>query len=167
MPKAVVVIAALAAVAIFATVPSRVAQASVDIDRSRVWYGFFGWEDDGVGGRFRWTGRHATFHMREDARVIDVTMTGGRPEGVGDPAVDINVNGRLAERIVLTGLGNHTVRLTAPAEPAPYWRIDLRVSSTWVPADHIEGNTDTRQLGVVVREPVVVARRSDGIAAAP
>lgn len=156
VPRVAVRAAALTVLALVATVPFRTAQAAADVDRSRVSYGFFDWETDAAGARFRWSEGRATMFFRPGTRAVELPIAAARPPGTPPATVDIQVNGRLADRFVLAGTEQRRVRIIAPADVVDYWRIDLHTSPTWVPAEHVPGSRDDRALGVLVGELTVV-----------
>jgi hypothetical protein len=146
--------AAYVAAVLALSVPFRAAAWIDGIDLSRAAYGVHRWEDDET-GRFRWTHDRATLFMREDMRVVELPMTAARrPPDAPDPTVEISVNGRLVDQLTLQRDETRRVRLEAPADAGPYWRIDLHVSPTWDP-----GVFGLRPLGVALRDAEVMARR--------
>ena len=151
------------ALALCVSIPFRAATAIGGIDLSRAAYGVHRWEEDETGVRFRWTHDRATLFMREDARLVELPMTAARrPPGAPDPTVEIFVNDRLLDRLTLAGRDLQRVRIEAPPEAGPYWRIDLHVSPTWDPP--VLG---VRPLGIVLRDVEVIARRPAPVSGAP
>ena len=130
------------------SVPFRARQELRSVDLRHVSYGFFDWGTDPDGTPNRWSGPRATFFVEGRARLVDIPLSGTLPSG-GLQQVEVQVDGRLANRIAV---GSEWQRLRISLPPgdsrAPR-RVDLLISPTWVPAEVI-GNDDRRVLGVKV-----------------
>jgi O-antigen ligase len=141
-----------AAALLVVTLPVRVHGAISDIDLSRISYGFEPWEKTANGEPFRWTGPRATFFVRSAVRGIDLPFPRNllaAPDGV---RVDIFTDGRLAEHVELRYGEGRTAQVAAPPVAGPFWRVDLRISPTWVPQHVIPNSQDGRELGVPVAQ---------------
>jgi len=70
--------------------------------------------------------------------------------------VDLLVNNRLANQIRFSDSSWQTIDLPlGRRQPVTSTQIELRAARTWVPAEVIPGNADTRRLGVQVGEPIL------------
>jgi O-antigen ligase len=150
-----------AVVLLVASVPIQAGRAVDRIDLTRVSYGLAPWNFTSEGLGFRWTGRQASFFMNASARAIEVPIAAPFLEErkvvtPGGVHVDIEVDGRAADRLVLSDVGWHVVRINAPASDGRFWRVDLRVSPTFVPRTVLPWSSDARELGVAVGELSVV-----------
>lgn len=137
------------------SVPYRARQEIADVDVTNLTYGLFDWGTGPDGIRSRWSGPRATFFAPPRARLVEIPLSGTLPSGVPQQ-VEVRVDGQLANRVAV-GPDWQRVRAFLPdqASTGPR-RIDLQVSPTWVPAETIPGNEDTRVLGVKVGEINVV-----------
>ena len=137
------------------SVPSRARQEIAEVDVTNLTYGLFDWGTGPDGIRSRWSGPSATFFAPRRARLVEIPLSGTLPSGVPQQ-VEVRVDGQLANRVAV-GPDWQRVRAFLPdtASTGPR-RIDLQVSPTWVPAETIPGNEDTRVLGVKVGEINVV-----------
>lgn len=151
----ILVVAAIAFVV--ASVPVRIRRAVAEVDFGRVTYGFYGWEDEGLDIRYRWTGPRATLFVPVSVRAVEVPLrTGFQPSRLGLEAVVVRVlaDRRRAGLVFLRDDRWHRVRVPKPTTGSGgrFWRIDLEVTPTWRPADYLPGSTDRRVLGVKVGE---------------
>ena len=147
-------------VLIVSSLPMRAHRAVSEIDLSRVTYGFYGWDSTNGGprlikpaptnGRFRWTGRRATFFLRSSVRAVDMPLTASLEAVPNGVHVDIQVNQGEPRRITLDTPDWRTIRIVAPESTGPFWRVDLHTAPTWVPRNILRGSRDTRELGVAV-----------------
>ena len=145
---------ALAAVAILVSIPIRARAAIDQIDMTKVEYGFHDWDINAHGTKFRWSSDHSTMFLSSEMSLVNLPIgasLGGTPNGVD---VQILVEGEPAGRYFLTDEAWHDVRLVAPRNGRKFWRIDLRVSPTFVPKQLNPSVNDTRRLGIRVGEPV-------------
>ena len=143
---------------IIATIPSRASQELAAVNFSSVSYGFFHPGIDPDGTRTRWTGPRATIFVAAAATLVDIPLSGTLPSGAPQE-VEIHLDGRLANRVTV---GPEWRRVSTPlpptSSPEPR-RIDLVVSSTWIPAEVLPGSQDRRVLGVKVGEIKVTLPR--------
>jgi hypothetical protein len=137
------------------SIPARARQEIAGVDVTNLTYGLFEWGTGPDGIRSRWSGPTATFFAPRRARLVEIPLSGTLPSGVPQQ-VEVRVDGQLANRVAV-GPDWQRVRAFLPdtAATGPR-RIDLQVSPTWVPAETIPGNADTRVLGVKVGEINVV-----------
>jgi O-antigen ligase len=150
-----------AAAILLVSLPVRAIRGLDEVDRSRVAYGFYGWEVRDSGDRYRWSQGRATLFARSSARRIELPVAAWRPPGTPDATLEVFVDGRLASHLVLTQNEGRVLQLDAPPTEAPFWRIDLVTTPTWTPEQHIPGSDDRRQLGVAVGETTVLVERPD------
>lgn len=115
--------------------------------------GFYGWETDASGTRYRWSGEYASVFTPGGVTRVDVPVR--IPDGArGLPTIVVtpSVEGRHRATVpVTTSWTTIEVDLPPPWDAARTRRIDLRVGpSAWQPAVHIAGNADLRHVGVEV-----------------
>ena len=115
------------------SVPIRASRDIAEIDLSRVSYGFYnpGTTEDNT--PFRWAGPRATLFMRSPVTAIELPLAALHPTTPQGVAVDILVDGRMADHVVLTGHAWHTIRINTPASARRFWRIDLHVTPIGIP----------------------------------
>ena len=84
------------------------------INLSRISYGFYDWELEGNERPLRWTGQHATFFVQSNVRQVRIPLRAVRvrPEWVF--TVDVRLDNRLAQRLILEGGAWHDVTLDIP-----------------------------------------------------
>jgi len=147
---------AAAAMAVFLVVSEPVSAAwrPITPSASPAVDGFYGWETDQGGRRFRWTGRYASLFVPDDVRRANIQVrvpSGAR--GVAPIGVEVMVSGINRGRTVV-GDSWMTISVAVPSvDPLNrYKRIDLRVDRTWQPALFVAGETDLRAVGVQVGE---------------
>jgi len=92
------------------------------------------WETDEDGVRFRWTSGRASFFVPSSARKVTIPLRAVPASGDARPfVVDIWIDGRLADRVVLAD-GSWVTAVERPV-PRPrgrrFRRIDLRVDRAW------------------------------------
>jgi O-antigen ligase len=147
---------AAAAMAVFLVVSEPVSAAwrPITPSASPAVDGFYGWETDQGGRRFRWTGRYASLFVPDDVRRANIQVrvpSGAR--GVAPIGVEVMVSGINRGRTVV-GDSWVTISVAVPSvDPLNrYKRIDLRVDRTWQLALFVAGETDLRAVGVQVGE---------------
>jgi hypothetical protein len=135
------------------SIPSRVHQELATINPASVSDGFFDWEVDPDGTRWRWSGAQATMFVDRRAQVVEIPLSSVAPQ----PAqhVEIRVDGRPANRIQ-TSTDWQRVRILLAADSGASRRIDLTVSPTWVPSETSSNSVDRRPHGVRVGEIHVI-----------
>ena len=143
------------AIALALSVPSRARVREADLDLEKETFGFYGWEQDESGFKFRWASRRATFFIPASARELRLPIRAlhiGRNTAPTD--VTIEVAGRPFHRVVLPHDDWVTVRLRLPVplKDERYWRIDIVTERTWSPMEM--GSGDPRVLGVEVGAPI-------------
>ena len=94
--------------------------------------GLRAWESDRDGRRFRWMGGHASFFVPSSARLIEIPLhTTFESIGEWPVTVDVAIDDRASERLVLSDGEWHTMRLRLPpAGSRKVRRIDIRVDRT-------------------------------------
>ena len=133
----------VAAVVLAATLPLRIA-ADVDrVDIDRVEWGFHLPELDAGGRPFRWTEDRAVLHVARGAGRLVLPV---RTQAPGPVTVTVRIDGRTADRTVLTDQTWHDLSYTLadPAAPPRVHRVEILVD----PAVVWPG--DRRRLGVMV-----------------
>ena len=147
---------AAALLALACSVPFRVAQEKEEINWSIVTYGFYNWETEQTGRRYRWTGPRASFFVASDVRTLEIPVQAAVGPGGGPNRVDVALDGRAADAIRLADGTWHHVRLHLPPQlETRHRRVDLEINRTWTPAE-LMGTSDFRNLGVKVGEVRVV-----------
>jgi O-antigen ligase len=133
------------------SIPSRTRQELTAIDPANASAGFFEWNTDADGMRWRWTGPRATIFVDNRARVIEIPL-GGQPSPDARQEVEIQIDGRLANRIAV-GPGWQRLRTLLPSKSStePH-RIDFAVSPTWIPAEVLPGSQEQRPHGIRIGE---------------
>jgi hypothetical protein len=125
-------------VGVVASVPVRARHAVADIDLSRVSYGFYNPGETQDHRAFTWAGPVVTFFMRSSIRAIDLPLAALLPSTKHGVEVDILVNERMANHLVLDDREWHVVRVNTPLAPGSssrFWRVDLRLTPIGIPAD--------------------------------
>ena len=146
----------LALLCLAGSIPVRVAQDTADIGFDRVTYGFYGWEINPAGARFRWTGRRATFFVPGDTTVVEFPVRAPRLPTLPPVVVDVRLNGRHTDEVRLERDAWQPVRLIMPSGTRQkFHRIDLFVSPSWRPAELLPGSFDPRELGIMLGEITV------------
>ncbi len=127
-------------------------------ERARMFYvqgGFHGIETDKNGYPRRWTKKSAFVLIPRVADQLwaDVYCRhpGLSPE---NPLIfDIHVEGEHVARLEFPGEGTRRIAFDLPPiRRYPSVSIDMTVDRTWIPADHLEGNDDRRELGVLIED---------------
>lgn len=149
---AVLLVAVLGAIVL--SLPHRVQRELRYVDFSNVAYGVFDWEESDAGFRYRWTGPRARFFVTSNARLVELPVRALHFDpSHRETAVTIALDGREANRIVLSDANWRAVRLLIPSGRGRRFRqIDLTVSPTWSPARVSPDWRDQRELGVIVGE---------------
>lgn len=138
---------------ILITVPFRIAAGYDDIDFSRVDYGFYGWEAEPTGRRYRWTGARASVFVRSGLRNVVVPVQTVDPSVNGAVRLVVRVDGDVVDDMRLTDGRWRDIDVNLGASTRRrFRRIDLSIGHTFVPAVVIPDTTDTRRLGVKVGE---------------
>ena len=117
--------------------------------------GFYDWETDSEGTRYRWTGEYASVLVPPDVAAVDVPIR--VPEGIRGlsgllvmPSIDGRHWPPAAARPTWTTI---TIEMPRSSDPTRMRRVNLRViPGVWQPALHIAGNGDLRHVGVEVGE---------------
>jgi hypothetical protein len=116
------------AIVLAATLPVRVARASVEVDFARVRYGF---HNEGDAGRpFRWAGPRVRFYERSTVPAIEVGVAALHPSTPNGATLRVRVDGRIEEPIVLPPGEWKDIRLRpSPASwrESRYWRVDFDI----------------------------------------
>lgn len=116
--------------------------------------GFYGWETDRQGARYRWTEEYASVFVPADADRVDIPIR--IPEGVrGLPGLIVTPSIEGSHRAPVRARPTWTTIAIdlPPADPTRMRRVDLRVSpGAWQPALQIAGSADMRRVGVEVGE---------------
>ncbi len=115
--------------------------------------GFYGWDTDGDGARYRWTGEYASVFAPGDARSVGLRVripAGSR--GLPRLLVMPSIGGRhLAAVPVSDEWTTIDIDLPPSDDVTRPRRVDLRVlPSAWQPALHVAGSADLRRVGVQV-----------------
>lgn len=112
---------------VLGSVPIRAERAIADVDLSRVVYGFYN-SNRADNRDFRWAGPRATFFVRRSVRAINVPLAAKLPDTPDGAQVDILVDGRPADRVMLRDRDWHDIAVNAPLSARPFWRVDLHVT---------------------------------------
>jgi SAM-dependent methyltransferase len=121
---------------------------------ARAPYGFFYWERWG-GQWVRWTQREALDFLDDPPPRIALPLLADHPDLEQRPVeVEVTVAGRPAAQVKLERRAWLHLELEMPPERRVFY--GLKVSRLWVPAHHLAGNRDERELGVAVGAPQLV-----------
>ena len=116
--------------------------------------GFYEWETDGDGRRFRWTSEYASLFVPRNVKRIRVPVRlplVHRP--IAPMGVEVAVGGMVQSRsLALERWSTIDIVLTQMEGPALFTRVDLRVDQVWRPALYVAGSADMRSVGVQVGE---------------
>jgi hypothetical protein len=136
---------------LFGSIPTRARQELTAINPTTAGSGFFEWNADADGTRWRWSGARATLFVDTRAQVVEIPLS-GRPSADVRQEVEIRIDGRLANRVTM-GPDWQRLRTLLPSKAStePH-RIDFAVTPTWIPADVIPGSQDRRPHGVRIGE---------------
>jgi len=90
------------------------------------------WEGDKDGRRVRWMGGHASLFVPSSARMIEIPLhTTFETAGEWPVTVNVAIDDRVSERLVLSDGEWHTMRLwLPPAGGRKVRRLDIRVDRT-------------------------------------
>jgi hypothetical protein len=118
-------------------------------------FGLHSQETDPAGRRFRWmSGPTTEVYVNARLRTINIPLRHA-VEAVREPVTAvIEVDGRVLDRITLSGAQWRQSSLSLRAADVQWWRrmhrVVIRLDRTWVPAHVIPGSGDTRTLGLQV-----------------
>ncbi len=117
--------------------------------------GFYEWETDSAGTRYRWTGEYASVFVPPG--VVGVEIPIRVPEGlrgISGLVVTPSIDGRhWPSTPVVPSWTTIAIDLPPTTDPTRTRRVDLRVSpGVWQPALQIAGSGDLRHVGVQVGE---------------
>src|SRR4029450_7956827 len=73
---------------LLASIPARARQELATLDPARASDGFFEWNADADGTRWRWTGPEATLYVDGRAQVVEIPLSGTPPPGIS-PQVEV------------------------------------------------------------------------------
>jgi hypothetical protein len=133
------------------SIPSRTVTELALVDPTRVSHGFYEWNTEADGTRWRWCGARATLFVDSRARIVEIPLS-SRPSSEAPQTVEIWLDGRLANRVSLGPDWQRVRMILRPAASIEPRRIDFTVSPTWVPAQVIPGSQERRIHGVRVGE---------------
>jgi hypothetical protein len=125
-------------VGVVVSVPVRARHAVADIDLSRVSYGFYNPGETLDHRPFTWAGPDVTFFLRSSIRAIDLPLAALLPSTKHGVEVDILVNERKANHLVLDDREWHVMKVNTPLAPGSsnrFWRVDLRLTPIDIPPD--------------------------------
>ncbi len=111
--------------------------------------GFYGWETDKDGVRFRWTKDYASIFVPEDVTRVIIPVrvpNGARPIGV-----EFSAGGVLTGRFTVGDVWS-TIDVNVSPVPAGVVRINFKSDRGWQPALFIAGNSEMRTVGIQVGE---------------
>lgn len=107
--------------------------------------GFYAWETDETGRRFRWTRKTARLTVPTARHEIRIETRASHPDlGTRLLVVWFTIDGKLAGRREITSPGWQWVRLAVPAGAADPAELVIRVERTWRPPN------EDRDLGISV-----------------
>ena len=140
---------ALGVLLLAVSVPPRIAWQARAIDFTEITYGLHGLEDNGR-YRYRWTTGRANLFADGTARAVELSLRAPFVERTGPMTVELFLDGRLANRIRITGTDWRRVRMQLPPSGRRHRDLELRVHPTWFPHRVLPGSEDTRELGVML-----------------
>jgi O-antigen ligase len=126
---------------LLASIPFRARISARSVDLEHVSFGMSRWSPASGGPRIRSVGRHAVFFVQADARGVELPLRAKQP--FDPPAtVEIHLNGRLGDRIVLPPDGWRPYRLVLGAQPQHerFHRVDLFVTAPGWKGDQVESD---------------------------
>jgi hypothetical protein len=94
--------------------------------------------------------------MSRSVRAINVPLAAKLPDTADGAQVDILVDGRLADRIMLSDRDWHDIGVNAPQSGQRFWRVDLRVTPNGPSA-----NLPENRRRVAVAEIAVTQQQAD------
>jgi len=134
--------------------PVSAARGAVEPSASQAVDGFYGWETDGEGTPFRWTGDYASVFVPADVThvYIPVRVPTDRP-AIAPIGVEISTGGVSQSRTWVDSSWSFlAVRLPDARPGQQFKRIDLKVDRTWQPALYVAGSANMNPVGVQVGE---------------
>lgn len=144
-------VAVAGVVLLLASVPFRAHEELAAINPAGITTGFYDWDAEPDGTRFRLSGPHVTMYVDGYARAVEIPLKGTLPSG-SPQRVEVRINGRPVNTVAV-GPEWQRVRTLLPRdslnEPR---RIELLISPSWIPAEANSGSDDRRALGVRVGE---------------
>ena len=140
---------ALGVLLLAVSVPPRIAWQARAIDFTEITYGLHGLEDNGR-YRYRWTTGRVNLFADGTARAVELSLRAPFVERTGPTTVELFLDGRLANRIRITGTDWRRVRMQLPPSDRRHRDLELRVHPTWFPHRVLPGSEDTRELGVML-----------------
>jgi O-antigen ligase len=149
-------IVAIAAVVLCATVPVRVEREMERINFAEITYGTHGgWRKGGRDRTHVWTSDRATLFLPPNATEVEIPLRALFARYTGPVTVEMSVGGHIIDRVTLTDSKWRPVTLSLPAASRRYLQLDFRVSPTWSSPDAPPWKPDSKDMGVMVGEPVI------------
>lgn len=135
--------------------------APVDLPQSRDVDGFYGWETDRDGTRFRWSGEYASILVPANVtRVYVPVRMPAEARFIPPIEVDVMIGGAHQSRTTIgESWGILNIALPTVDPPARFKRIDFRMDRTWQPALYIPGASEMRVVGLQFGEPKLFHER--------
>ena len=131
----------------------RVSKERSDIDLSRIDYGLYNWETDGMGVNYRWSGRDATLFLAADIDQVNVPLRAAAGFSGHSATVTIVADGQPVDTVVLTDDAWSQVAVPLQvSDNREVHRLEFSVSPTWRPSEINPNSRDKRLLGVMVGE---------------
>jgi hypothetical protein len=152
--RALPLAATATAVCVLVSGPVVAARRTVEPPASQAVDGFYAWEVDEDGRRFRWTGGYASLFVPADVThaYIPVRLPTDRP-AIAPIGVEVSVGGVSQSRTWVDSSRSFlAVPLPVALPGTRFKRIDLRIDRTWQPALYIAGSADMRHVGVQIGE---------------
>jgi len=151
--KAIAALAAVAALALYQLAlgtgelsPER-RRATLGLGRSS---GFYAWETDAAGRRFRWTREEAHLPVSTAHGEIRMEIRANHPDIAGKPVtVWVTVGGKPACHTEISRTGWRWLRFAVPKGVPDPADLAIRVSRTWCPKDY-GLPADERRLGIAI-----------------
>jgi O-antigen ligase len=119
-------LAAVASVIVIGALPLRMQEAVDSVDLEHMGLGVSVWQRDPVVERYRWAEKSSTVFVPTRAGVIDVPLKAG----AGTVDVELWLDGRLANRVVLSDRDWTHVRLVVAPAKRRFRRLELRGTSS-------------------------------------
>jgi len=157
--KPVYVVAAAAAIVVCAAIGR--AQGPPAPPDTRDVTGFYDWQTDPDGTRYRWTMQYASLFVPANAVLVSVPLRVPQPPRALQPFnVTLTAEG---QHKVRTDLGDRwtvlDIRMPDATPPARAKRLDIHADRTWRPALYVPGSAEMRDVGVEVGEIRIVRGR--------
>jgi len=122
-------------------------RAALGLEQSE---GFYAWETDETGRRFRWTAEEARLVVPTGQGEIRVEMLARNPDLTSRPLVLwISLRGKTASRCEIISSNWRWVRVPVPPDSPNPAELRIRVERTWRPKD-FRLSKDDRTLGVAI-----------------